>query len=415
MIRASWSAVRGFRDRLRLPAAARAEIRRERLGLPASDPGNPKVLEALKGWLYRAQDESLSRDGGVARHYSLIDGWATSYPETTGYIIPTMLHFGRNGAETEPMQRARRMADWLVRIQLPCGGFQGGKIDSRPMVPVTFNTGQILLGLAAVEHAFGNYLGAMHRAADWLVKTQDADGCWRQHPTPFAIPGEKAYETHVAWGLFEAARIDSSRGYGEAGMANVRWALGLVNANGWIRECCLGGPDTPLTHTIGYALRGILEAYRFSKDPTLLEAARRTSDGLLTAQRGDGFLPGCLRSDWSAAATWACLTGTAQIAHCWLLMYQFTGGQRYAKAAYAGNRFVRRTVAIDGAPNARGGVKGSFPVDGHYGRYEYLNWAAKFLADSLMLEQTVQAEVAQILRDGDSSGDEPVAVVSCAT
>ena len=37
-----------------------------------------------------------------------------------------------------------------------------------------------------------------------------------------------------------------------------------------------------------------------------------------------------------------------------------------------------------------GGVKGSFPVDGDYCRYAYPNWAAKFLADSLMLETDVR-------------------------
>ena len=42
--------------------------------------------------------------------------------------------------------RARRMLDWCVAIQYPEGGFQGGKIDATPKVPVTFNTGQILLG-----------------------------------------------------------------------------------------------------------------------------------------------------------------------------------------------------------------------------------------------------------------------------
>src|SRR5205085_10345256 len=122
-------------------------------------------------------------------------------------------------------ERARRMTDWLVRIQLPGGGFQGGKIDMTPVMPVTFNTGQILLGLAAAETAFGQYREPMRRAADWLVHTQDPDGCWRKHPTPFATAGEKEYETHVAWGLFEAARIDPDRGYAEAGLANVAWAL----------------------------------------------------------------------------------------------------------------------------------------------------------------------------------------------
>jgi hypothetical protein len=32
----------------------------------------------------------------------------------------------------------------------------------------------------------------------------------------------------------------------------------------------------------------------------------------------------------------------------------------------------------------RGGVPGSFPIWGGYGTYEYLNWAAKFLADALL-------------------------------
>ena len=36
-------------------------------------------------------------------------------------------------------------------------------------------------------------------------------------------------------------------------------------------------------------------------------------------------------------------------------------------------------------------VIGQDPVDGEYGRFEYLNWGAKFAADSLMLEEDVVA------------------------
>ena len=43
------------------------------------------------------------------------------------------------------------------------------------------------------------------------------------------------------------------------------------------------------------------------------------------------------------------------------------------------------TQHLDGAdPGMRGGVPGSFPIWGGYGTYEYLNWAAKFLADALL-------------------------------
>lgn len=385
-----WWLTREARDWLKWPAAVLAERRHAGTRLAGEDQGSGQVLPELVDWLCRAQDNSASGDGGVARDYSLIHGWSTSYPETTGYIIPTLLEYADRSGRTDVRDRARRMADWLVGIQLPCGGFQGGKINSRPILPVTFNTGQILLGFAASEAKFGNYRDPMRRAADWLVKTQDADGCWRQFPSPFASAGEKTYETHVAWGLFEAARLDPGRGYDDAGLANVRWAIQWMRDNGWLDKCCLEEAPRPLSHTIGYALRGIVEAYRLSGDPAILTAARRTADGLLLASRADGYLPGRLLPDWSAGSKWVCLTGTAQIAHCWLMLFEYTRDSRYAEAAFKANEFVRRTVRVSGAPEVRGGVKGSLPISGGYGRYQYLSWAAKFLADSLMLEMDVR-------------------------
>jgi hypothetical protein len=44
-------------------------------------------------------------------------------------------------------------------------------------------------------------------------------------------------------------------------------------------------------------------------------------------------------------------------------------------------------VKIEGRPETRGAVKGSFPVSGEYGHYQYLSWAAKFLVDANVLER----------------------------
>jgi hypothetical protein len=374
----------------RLTWRAWAERRRDRGTSPAVDPGIERANAEAVAWLGRAQDQSTTADGGVARHYSLINGWSASYPETTGYIVPTLLDYAHRYAAEEVRERARRMLDWLVSIQFPEGGFQGGMVDAEPRVPVTFNTGQILMGLAAGVVAFGErYRRPMRQAADWLVATQDHDGCWRSHPTPFAAPGEKTYETHVAWGLLEASRVEgpAERRYADAALANVHWALGRQRANGWLADCCLSDPARPLTHTLGYALRGVLEAYRFSQEGALLAAARRTGQGLLSALRDDGFLPGRLDEDWRAAASWSCLTGTVQVAHCWLLLYEATGEARYLAAAQAANRYVRTRINVEGPPETRGGVQGSWPVDGAYGKYQYLNWAAKFLIDANFEEQ----------------------------
>jgi hypothetical protein len=340
------------------------------------------VIEECVLWLGRAQDHSLSKDGGVARHYSLIDGWSRSYPETTGYIIATLISHGVETGEKDPIERARRMLDWLVSIQFSEGAFQGGMVHQTPRVPVTFNSGQILIGLASGVALDARYREPMRRCADWMVRTQDPDGCWRRHPTPFAARGEKTYETHAALGLMHAAMVDSERGYFEAALRQVDWALGHQADNGWFAKCCLSDPEIPLTHTLGYALRGIIGAYSASKDERYLIRACRTADGLMQALNKEGRLPGRLNAQWQPAADWACLTGTVQIAQCFLLLHKATGRDDYLRAGLAANAFVRRTISLNGPPEIRGGVKGSLPVDGGYGQWQYLNWACKFAIDA---------------------------------
>ena len=361
---------------------ARAVMAQDRRGLPATDPGPERVIEEAIAWLGRAQDNSATHDGGVARHYSLIAGWADSYPETTGYIVPTLLAYGEAKGERETIARARRMLDWLVAIQFPEGGFQGGMVRQLPRVPVTFNTGQILLGLAAGARLDGRYMTSMQRAADWLVRTQDHDGCWRRYPTPFATAGEKTYETHVSLALLEADAVDPGRGYLQAALKQVDWAISQQAPNGWLARCCLSDPERPLTHTLGYALRGIVGAYVASNDKRYLEAAVRTADGLIGALTLDGKLPGRLDAQWRPAVDWVCLSGVSQIAHCWLLLHTITGRDDYRLAGLNANAFVRRTITLDHPEEIRGGVKGSFPVNGGYGKWQYLNWACKFTIDA---------------------------------
>ncbi|MGE0442811.1 MAG: hypothetical protein AB7L66_17245 [Gemmatimonadales bacterium] len=383
--------LRNWLRELRLPDAAKAVRAEDRRGLQP-DPGNDRVVRETLAWLGRAQDESPTADGGVARHYSLVTGWGASYPETTGYIIPTLLLAADRLQNPEHETRARRMLDWLVGIQLDGGGFQGGMIDQRPVVPVTFNTGQILIGLAVGAARFGEpYMTAARRAADWLVETQDADGAWRDHPTPFAEPGEKTYETHVAWGLVEAAKALGKEKYLEAARRNGHWALSHQQANGWMANCCLSSPDRPLTHTLGYVLRGLIEIGTAANDPVLIAGAHRTATGLLSAQRPDGELPGRLLPDWSPGADWICLTGNAQIAACWFLLHQASPNPAYLEAGRRATQMVRRTVNVAGDASIRGGVKGSHPVNGAYGRYQYLNWAAKFLVDACFLDADLKS------------------------
>jgi len=195
---------------------------------------------------------------------------------------------------------------------------------------------------------------------------------------------------HVSWGLIEAERVTRRSVYAEAAVRNVRWALLHQLPNGWFDRCCLKDPTQPLTHTIGYALRGLLEVHNFCGDDTFLAAARRAADGILSAIRADGALPGKLDANWRGTVAWTCLTGDVQIGHALLTLYGLTGEARYRDAAYGLNRFVRRTLKVTDPDETRGSVKGSFPIDGSYGRFEFLNWATKFAIDSFTLEGQVR-------------------------
>ena len=55
------------------------------------------------------------------------------------------------------------------------------------------------------------------------------------------------------------------------------------------------------------------------------------------------------------------------------------------------NRYLMARHDITNAnPAIRGGVAGSWPVGGDYGRFKVLNWATKFFLDSLLAEKEIK-------------------------
>lgn len=78
----------------RLNDVGRILLRQNGQGSLSNDPGTTASIDASLRWLAMAQDKSATRDGGFARHYSALNGWGRSYPETTGYIILTLIDCG---------------------------------------------------------------------------------------------------------------------------------------------------------------------------------------------------------------------------------------------------------------------------------------------------------------------------------
>ena len=70
-------------------------------------------LDRAAEWLLNSQD--TMEDEGFGS-YHLIKGWTTSYPETSGYIIETLLNYANRNSDQKIVERCIRCADWLVNI-----------------------------------------------------------------------------------------------------------------------------------------------------------------------------------------------------------------------------------------------------------------------------------------------------------
>lgn len=383
---------------------ARDEVRGHAV---ASDHG-PHLEEAL-AWLTRAQD--VTGTGGFARGYSLTNnkyfgghGWQAAYPETTGYIIPTFYLAAKLLKRPDLARRATAAASWEADIQLADGGIQGGTI-AQPAASAVFNTGMVLFGwLAALEETGDHrFADASRRAGAWLVAAQEPDGDWSSKGhSRYARPGVTRYNARVAWALAEAGARLHEPAFLEGAARNLRLYAAQVRPNGWLADCCLTDSVRPLTHTLAYASRGFIEGGRVIADESVMAAGARMAEGAARAMRPDGAIPGRLGADMQAAAPWVCLTGCAQFSNNLMRLSAITSEARYREPVSRLLAFVKRTQnRSSDNPGLRGGIKGSFPVSGDYGRYQLLNWATKFFADALMRDD--------LMRAGRGADDQPLA------
>lgn len=360
---------------------------------PESVTPTHRHLDAAMSWIARAQDASDS--GGVAWGFRARRpvrstepmGWVAPYPETTGYIISTMLRYGELTGDKEAFARGRRMTDWEASIQLEDGGIQGGIYGSQPVASSTFVTGQVLFGFVSALERFPSerIKTAAVRAGDWLIGCLDSSGRFVRGHSHFCEAGAKVYEARTGLAIEELGDLLKVSKYCDAASTIADYALSRQQPNGWFAENDLDYHDQPLTHTIGYVLEGLHGIGRRLGRQDCIDAVERTLRAIIPIIQQNGFLPGRLRSDWSAAVNWACLTGSSQIAGVLLRMYLQTGKREYFLAGRKLLGFVCFTQDLKpGIPGIDGGIRGSYPFGGQYGQWCVLNWATKFFADSMM-------------------------------
>ncbi|MFN0318440.1 MAG: prenyltransferase/squalene oxidase repeat-containing protein, partial [Burkholderiales bacterium] len=279
-------------------------------------------LQAAIGWLCRAQDvrDGALDAGGVSAGWSFQDGWLPSYPETTGYIIETFLAASKLLGRPDLETRALRMLDWELSLQQSDGAFPGhfGEPGSHPVV---FNQGQIMHGMIAgfIHFKRNDCLEAAVKGGHWLMRHQEPDGSWRKFEH-LGVP--HTYNTRGTWALLAAGMLSNEQELVRAAVRHLEWALCQQAETGWFQNNAFTPDRYPFTHTIAYAIRGFLESGVLLGEERYLNAAQIAASKVAQAQRSDGWLSGELDTNWNSRASYACLTGIAQMALNWLRLSQ---------------------------------------------------------------------------------------------
>jgi len=346
-----------------------------------------EITRAVK-WIQRSQREKM---GGSSAYYSSFLNpyrkWASEYPETTGYIIPTLIRYGINYNDKSAIETAVSMTSWLLRLQNPDGSFQGGLAGQKKRFPSVFNTAQILFGLLALyEHTQkSEYLQAGIKAGKWIQNAQKKDGTWTRFS--YVDGFSPSYYTRVAWPLLLLASVTDDDNLRKKAILGLSKIVERQKKNGVIREWGFRPDKAAFTHTIAYTVRGLIEAAILLNDfdGEFATAARKVVYKLFRLFEINGKLGGSYGENWEPDYSFSCLTGNCQIAICMMRMYEIDKDVRLLNAAAKLVSSVEKRQFLREGHENDGGVPGSWPIFGKYMFMRYPNWAAKFFVDSKLM------------------------------
>ncbi len=330
--------------------------------------------DAALAWVRRSIAATDGR--GSSHSWHPLFGWAKAYPETTGYLIETLLAYAEIKRDNSLRHLAFDCVKWLETIQLPSGAFPG--LLAGNTKPSVFNTSQILFGLTQYEN-----LTTVEKALSWLLSNLEPDGTWRSHAfVPGFVP---SYYTRAVWGVLQANELLQKPRVEGLMRQSLHFYAQRFLPNGAVRDWGFRAGEAAFTHTLAYTLEGFWESALRLGEQEILEKVIASMERLLAEREGvNGRTAGRYDEQWKGDYSFVCVTGNCQLSILCHKIWAKTGALKFKAAA---NSFLSEIMGFQklGAnKNTFGALPGSAPFWGAYLPFRYPNWAAKFFLDAMV-------------------------------
>ena len=341
-----------------------------------------KHLDITLDWI----EKTFNKEGASSASFSPIVGWSKPYPETTGYIITTLLNAYSFTKNDKYLHLALRAGRWLLSIQntngsFPAGLYNANKINS----PSVFNTAQIIDGLVELSIFDKNeiWIKSASKSAIWLADGIDDYGTWSTGH--YQANYNPSYYSQVVWPMLRVWKLTNQKNIKDKSEKVLTRICNKTSQSGEIKDWGFKPNSHSFTHTIAYTIRGIIESgiilKEWDKYGTVVE--KSIDKFYRLSELNNGKLPGAFNYGWKADRSYTCLTGNVQIAICLMRYEKLFPDLRLVNESAKLVDFVCLKQKNDGY--IAGAVGGSFPLWGKYMFMRYPNWAAKYHADALMM------------------------------
>jgi len=334
-----------------------------------------KHLELAANWLLTSQ----RNEGGYSHSYNLLKGWSSAYPETTGYIISSMLAVSEKLSKTDYSDSAVRAGEWLLKIQNEDGSFSD--LTGKKQV---FDTGQIIYGLLALYNFSKEkkWLDSAIRAGEWLVSVQEKNGSWIKNSYN-EIP--HTYYSRVGSILIQLGNTAGRKEFITAGKKNLNWVVSRQTEDGYFSDMAFAKGISPYLHTIVYVLEGLLHGHLLTKEKSYFSSVLKTAEQLrkISSER-DFILHSQYSEGWVSANKEKCITGLAQWTGVCLTLFELTKDVKWRDEAVKTIYYLKAKQLSKGSKNILGAIPSSIPIWGKYGKFSFFNWNSKFFIDTLL-------------------------------